>query len=92
LGAWSYQIIGIIDSGTPITGGVFLLYNLATMDSNIIATAKEHGADGIIMIENTQNPVGQSSSGSPLLNLKEVVAAIIYVDPKSKVLESGQLL
>ena len=87
-----YQIIGIIDSGTPITGGAFLLYNLATMDYNIIATAKEHGADGIIIIENTQKPVGQSSSGSPLLSLKEVVAAIKYVAPKSKVLEPGQLL
>ena len=87
-----YQIIGIIDSGTPITGGAFLLYNLVSMDSNILATAKEHGADGIIIIENTQKPVGQSSSGSPLLSLKEVVAAIKYVAPKSKVLEPGQLL
>ena len=45
-----FQVIGVIDSGTPLSLGVGLtLISLLNQDPMIIESAKEHCADGIII-------------------------------------------
>ncbi|MCX5835192.1 MAG: hypothetical protein NTV99_11935 [Deltaproteobacteria bacterium] len=74
-----YRIIGIIDCGVPITGGVWLAISLLTTDSQVISAAKEKGADGIILQRSDYTNMGQTSYGKPLGSVRQVAIAIKYV-------------
>lgn len=74
-----YRIIGVIKYVSPITGGIFLVFNLLTMNDMLVDTAKQQGADGIMILSDSQDYVGKSEAGISRVSLKKVVVAIKYV-------------
>lgn len=86
-----FKIIGMIDSGTPISFGAGLsLINLLLQDPLIIESAIEHCADGIILVDEKNQFLGQTRRGTSIISLKKVVIAIKYMDDAVKINDANE--
>jgi hypothetical protein len=74
-----YRVLGIIESAVPITGSVFVLVSMASMHNDVLETAKQQGADGIMFMKGSSTNLGTSSSGRSYFSLGKVAVAIKYV-------------